>query len=149
MVNGTFSGISVHCISHMLNFITMPTFHISLADKAFHHKEHREWLSQLNFYQDELKFFQNELLLVLHAHNDHLSIIELVDEYRDLFMKKLRQIDELRMHIILHEKALVKMEKSSSEELWEHTEVRDKIHEFVEEFESMKKNFKRFAAHND
>lgn len=127
----------------------MPTFHISLTDKAFHHHEHQEWLSKLNFYQDELKFFQNELLAVLHVHNDHLSIIELVDEYRDIFMKKLRQIDELRMHIILHEKTLAKMEESNSEELWEHSEVRDKFNEFAADFDLLKKNFKRFAAHND
>ena len=127
----------------------MTTFEISLTDKAFHHKEHREWLSQLNFYQDEIKFFQNELLVVLHEHNDHLSIVELVDEYRDILMKKLRQIDELRMHIILHEKSLVKMEVANSKELWHHSEVRDKINEFVNEFEMFKKNFRRFAAHND
>ena len=64
-------------------------------------------------------------------------------------MKKLRQIDELRMHIILHEKSMVKMEAANSKELWEHSEVRDKINEFVNDFELFKKNFKRFAAHND
>ncbi len=124
-------------------------FNISLTDKSFHHKEHNEWLSQLNFYQDEIKFFQNELLTVLHGHNDHLSIVELVDEYRDILMKKLRQIDELRMHIILHEKSLVKMEEPKTDELWEHSEVRDKLNEFIQEFELMKGNFKRFAAHHD
>ena len=64
-------------------------------------------------------------------------------------MKKLRQIDEIRMHIVLHEKALVKMEIAESEELWEHSEVRDKMTDFTEEFEKFKQNFKRFAAHND
>ncbi len=127
----------------------MTTFNISLTDKAFHHQEHKEWFSQLNFYQDEIKFFQNELLTVLHEHNNHLSIVELVDEYRDIFMKKLRQIDELRMHIILHEKTLVKMADPKMEELWEHSEVRDKFTEFVQEFELTKGNFKRFAAHYD
>ncbi|MEO1260638.1 MAG: hypothetical protein AAFZ15_17710 [Bacteroidota bacterium] len=127
----------------------MPTFTVSLTDKEFHHREHKEWLSQLNFYQDEIKFFQNELLAVLHAHNDHLSIVELVDEYRDLLMKKLRIIDELRMHIILHEKSLVKMEVANSTELWAHAEVRERINEFVSEFEIFKQNFRRFAAHND
>ena len=127
----------------------MTTFNISLTDRAFHHKEHKEWLSQLNFYQDEIKFFQNELLAVLHLHIDRLSIVELVDEYRDIFMKKLRQIDELRMQIVLHERLLSKMEDPKAEELWHHTEVRDKINEFRDDLEVLKKNFKRFAAHND
>ena len=76
----------------------MTSFNISLSDRIFHHKEHKEWLSKLNFYQDEIKFFQNELLSVLHEHIDRMSIIELVDEYRDIFIKKLRQIDELRIY---------------------------------------------------
>lgn len=127
----------------------MTTFHISITDRVFHHQEHLEWLSKLNFYQDEIKFFQNELLSVLHEHIDRLSIVELVDEYRDIFMKKLTQIDEMRMQIILHERLLGKMEEPKAEELWHHSEVRDKYLEFVDDFERMKMNFKRFAAHND
>ena len=78
-----------------------------------------------------------------------LSIVELVDEYRDIFMKKLRLIDELRLQIILHERKLSKMEDPEAEELWQHTAVRDQVHAFNHEFEMLKKNFKRFAAHND
>lgn len=78
-----------------------------MKSTAFVHQEHKEWLQQLNFYQDEIKFFQNELAMVLHKHLDRFEFIENVDEYKNIFLKKLQHIDELRHKIILHEKALV------------------------------------------
>ncbi len=115
-------------------------------DKVFYHKEHREWLSQLNFYQDEIKFFQNELVMVLKERMESMSIIEHVDEYRKLFMKKLEHIDDIRHQIIKHEKQLAAGRATSSEE---HNEVRQQFNDFVRNFEAMKSNFKMFASRND
>ena len=36
-----------------------------IADVYFVHKEHKDWMGKLNFYQDEIKFFQNELYKVV------------------------------------------------------------------------------------
>ena len=67
------------------------------------HREHREWLSTLDFYQDEIKIFQKELFIVLTQHPDLPSIIEHVEEYRALFLRKLKTIDEIRYRIARHE----------------------------------------------
>ena len=32
-----------------------------IEDEGFVHDEHKKWLSQLNFYDDEIKFFEKEL----------------------------------------------------------------------------------------
>jgi len=116
---------------------------------SFQHQEHREWLGKLDFYQDEVQIFQRELMRVLHQHPNYLSIIEHVDEYRDILLKKLEKIDTFRREIILHEKQLSHSLKPPSEGLWDHREVRKEIGIFFEEFEAMKTNFRRFVAYND
>lgn len=113
------------------------------------HKEHRTWLSQLDFYQDEIKIFQNELMQTLHRAPNYLSISEHVEEYREIFLRKLEKIDQLRLQIILHEKKLSQTLRPDTEDLWDHSEVRNEMTDFMEDFEKLKKNFRRFVAHNN
>lgn len=120
-----------------------------IENVAFMHKDHRNWLSQLNFYQDEIKFFQNELVNVIHSHMNSLSIIESVDEYKSIFLKKLARIDDLRHQITKHELELASTRGETSAYHEMHQQTRSDFMRFVEEFEMMKKNFKRFAAYND
>ncbi len=116
---------------------------------TYQHQEHRDWLSKLDFYQDEIKIFQRELMQVLHRHPNYLSIIEHVDEYRRILLKKLEKIDEFRREIILHEKRLSRTLDPTAEGLWDHGEVRNEIAVFFKEFEAMKTNFRRFVAFNN
>ena len=120
-----------------------------LENRQFFHQEHKEWLNQLNFYQDEIKFFQNELILVLQKHYESLSILDNVEDYRNIFLKKLQHIDELRYDISLHEKKLSGIMEQEPQDLDEHHQVRARLNEFVKDFELLKKNFRRFAAYND
>ncbi len=113
------------------------------------HQEHRDWLSKLNFYQDEIKIFQHELMRILMKHPKSLSIIEHVEEYQKIFLAKLEHIDKLRLKIILHEKELGESLTPSTENVWDHSEERLQINEFVNDFEAMKQNFRRFASRND
>ena len=121
---------------------------VSFID-TFQHQEHRKWLSTLDFYQDEIKIFQHELLQVLHRHPNLLGIIEHVDEYRRIFLKKLEHIDDFRHRIILHERALVSDQISSITESRDHSEAREEIFQFFKDFETLKGNFRRFVAHNN
>lgn len=120
-----------------------------IEDEQFVHNEHKEWLSQLNFFQDEIKFFQNELVKVIHEHNYSFSSLETVEEYRNILLKKLEHIDEMRHAIMRHERALAYPPEMDSAELKDHQEVREDFLEFIDKYNMMKKNFKRFAAHND
>lgn len=118
-----------------------------IESTSFVHREHKEWLSKLNFYQDEIKFFQNELIIVLHKHAYRFSFVESVDEYRKIFQKKLEHIDDLRHHIMDHERKLLSEEDEESE--MNHQQIRERFNEFESDFKLVKKNFKRFAAYND
>ena len=120
-----------------------------LKEIEFHHQEHQEWLSKLNFYQDEIKIFQNELLLVLYEHPENLSLIEHVEEYRRILLKKLERIDELRYGVFVHERLLSQGKGISEEEEQKHLATRDEVQEFEGKFNEMKQAFRGFVAHND
>lgn len=120
-----------------------------LQEIEFHHQEHQEWISKLNFYQDEIKIFQNELLLVLYEHPENLSLIEHVEEYRRILIQKLKRIDDLRYGIFVHERLLSQGKGISEEEEQKHFATRDEVQEFEGKFKEMKRAFRGFVAHND
>ena len=113
------------------------------------HREHNEWLKTLDFFQDEIKIFQNELVRVAAAHPDLPSIFEHVEEYRSLFLKKLEKIDGLRHQISLHEHLLAAKKNTTLPELTDHGKVREQMMETEANFEKLRTNFRRFASHND
>nr|AWJ66126.1 hypothetical protein [uncultured bacterium] len=114
----------------------------------FQHQEHQAWLKKIDFYQEQIQIFQKELSMVLHQHIDLFSIIEHVDEYRMILLKKLKKLDELRRQIILHEKNIAQTLQTDAINLWDHMEVRAQLEEFEKKYDSLKKNFRNFVAHH-
>lgn len=115
----------------------------------FHHKEHREWTSQLDFYVQEIGIFENELVRVEAEHPDLPSIVEHVEEYRSLFNAKLELISSLREKIKTHESLMADGFKEDLREMHEHSEVREGMAELEVKFGDLKQRFRRFASHND
>ncbi len=114
----------------------------------FQHKEHREWLSKIDFYQDQIGIMQKELSLALHQHADLYSIIEHVDEYRNILLKKLTKLDELRRQIILHEKNIIKRHDQPTVDIWDHLEVRKRMEEFEKNYALLKQNIRKYVVHH-
>lgn len=107
-------------------------------------QQHREWLSQLNFYQDEIKIFQLELLRVVQSHPDDFQMIEHIEEYRTILLKKLQHIDDLRHRLLYHQAKL-----AQSDPVVEQDDLQGDMTQFVADFEALKINFRRFVSHND
>jgi len=110
------------------------------------HEEYRQWMSELNFYRDEIKFFQTELLIVVGKHTDLRSIEELVEEYKGLFLKKLTKIDRLRHDIMSHDLSYVNSESCDENH---HQQTKEEMEILKANFTELKSRFKRFASHND
>jgi hypothetical protein len=117
--------------------------------EVLEHQEHRDWLSKLDFYQDQVLIFQKELTEVVRKHPHLLSIIEHVDEYRKILIRKLDRIDDFRYEILLHEKQLSGTQQEELHFQPDHLKVRKEFDDFMKSFEEFKKNFRRFAAYND
>lgn len=112
------------------------------------HKEHIEWLNLLDFYQEQILIYQEELLLTFHRHPKYWSIVEHVTEYRRIFLRKLKNIDDLRHEIILLEKQLSEQLHAEIPINADAAKTRRKMEKFITKFESLKKNFRSFVAKN-
>jgi hypothetical protein len=113
-----------------------------------HHREHTNWLSQLEFYEEEIMFFIQELEMVEQKNSNSFSKLEYAQEYKSIFEKKLEHITELRKAFADHERKLSADVCENEDEAY-HRMMNVKFQQFVQSFEELKVNFKRFASRND
>ena len=111
-----------------------------------YHKEHRQWLSQLDFYFTEIKIFQKELSMIMDRHPNQFSITEHAEEYNEIFRKKIDEIKKIKEQLNHHEHELTKGNEPLSDELWDHETTRLNVLKFTTKFEKLKKNFRRFVS---
>ena len=120
-----------------------------MEDKqTFFHLEHKLWLRSLDFYQEEITFFGVELSQVMLKNEKSFSMLEYIEEYKTIFRKKMNHIAEIREAIMSHEKNLG-ADICEDHEGEHHVEIKTKFEEFVKKFVKLKRNFRRFASHND
>lgn len=114
-----------------------------------HHREHMEWLSLFDFYEDELKIFESELIVVTDKHPNLPSISGQVEEYKMFFNRKKDRIAKFKLDISELEHYLDKHPGFHKQEADIQRDLRERIEEFKSDFELLKKSFRRFASHND
>lgn len=117
-------------------------------DYASIHKEHRQWLTDLNFYHDEIKYYQNQLAQISAQHEkDDKYHKEFVDFKRRLF-DTLWQIDSLRYTIYKHEKDLAEYEKLAERTQVhineDHHSKKDEFNNFTRDYEKLKNDISEF-----
>ncbi len=109
------------------------------------HQEYREWLSLLDFYDEEIRIFTLELEEVSREHPALLSILEHVDEYTHILERKKARIAAFRIQLHHVEQAI----QNQRIQLEAHSAMGNAIRGFSNDLEEMKQNFRRFVAHND
>lgn len=110
------------------------------------HKDHVAWLSQLDFFQDEIKFFQNRLSAAILEHDHSLVTEEHVTEYRELFFLFLKRIDDLR-HLIARHEAMIRREgRESFDGDHDHAHVTLQVEQLEQALLDLRKRFKAFAS---
>ena len=105
-------------------------------------QKRKEWIQKLDFYQDEVIILQKELYKTIDAHPDLPSIFEHLNEYRTIIQKKLKQIDELKVEIILIEK------DQSISAVDRHLKEKEKMNAFEQKVEEFKIQIRRFISKN-
>jgi len=110
------------------------------------HQEHKSWLSQLDFYEEEIAVFFKEITIIMNAYADSYSVIEHAEEYQNIFTKKNTHIQELRTEIRELEKQIAISIAEEGETPEGHQKITPKMTAFVAEMEELKTNFRRFTA---
>ncbi len=70
------------------------------------HEEHKDWLSRLDFYQDELKVMQHRIEEVATA-NTKKDILQQVEHFQNQFIIQGRKAEELKRVINREERHLL------------------------------------------
>ena len=112
------------------------------------HADHKRWMSEVEFYEDEIEFFLKELNAVLLKNEGSFSMMENVAEYQGILKKKKLKLETIREEIEF-QKRIFDVDEIMPENIEYHLILQEKFTKVVTNFEKIKKNLKRFASHND
>jgi len=109
------------------------------------HREHSTWLNTLNFYHDEIKYYQTKLAEVAAKHQ-YDQVHKKILDYKNSFFDILKDLDELRYKIYKHEHELENLEELSQRTKGirineAHDQQRNDIAEFEERYKVLKNDF--------
>jgi hypothetical protein len=109
------------------------------------HTEHLNWFQQLDFYQDEVRFFQNRLLQLVLRRIKTLNM-ETVAGFRKQFMEMLMLLDDYRHVIAAHEASLSAALQKGEVEVHDHTEMNAKMEALAQAFGTLRSEFQQLQA---
>ena len=112
------------------------------------HADHKRWMSEVEFYEAEIEFFQKELNAVLLKNESSFSMMENVAEYQGILKKKKLKLETIREEIEF-QKRIFDVDEIMPENIEYHLILQEKFTKVVTNFEKIKKNLRRFASHND
>ncbi len=111
------------------------------------HEEIKEWVSQLEFYKGEIKFFQKQLEEIVSKYTNQDVLAE-VEHFQNQFIRQIEVTDELRHDIKAEENNLAKVAQANpaSEHVHmdDHVELRDRFEEYLKIINEIKVEFHKF-----
>ncbi|MDB9755938.1 hypothetical protein OAB20_06600 [Winogradskyella sp.] len=114
------------------------------------HFEHNLWRSELSFWEDELKSFDNRLNELVIRWTDK-SVLAQLEHYQNAFIRHREVIDTLQHDINVHETDMSAHNKKSEDVLTtalvkNHIEFRNRIETQRHIYADLKKEFFRFLS---
>ncbi|MFZ4426967.1 MAG: hypothetical protein ACOYOO_07405 [Saprospiraceae bacterium] len=113
------------------------------------HFEHILWIKELDFFEGELKFFENRLGDLVMRYRS-IEVLAQLEHFQNQFIRQKEVLDKLSRDIRVHEQALslkIKKEQPLSDLLpGEHTELRRRMADFRKIYSGLKEKFFAFLA---
>ena len=121
--------------------------HIYMKDLYF---ELKVWLNELNFFKEEIGFFENRLMEVARKNTDRQMMVEL-EHFQNQFIRQKEVIDETRHDVKQAENQLERIahdQPIASDHLYfeDHTSLRETMNTFRDIYTDLKKEYLRFLA---
>ncbi|GIV34133.1 MAG: hypothetical protein KatS3mg031_1668 [Chitinophagales bacterium] len=114
------------------------------------HFEHRLWLNELKFFNDEIKIFEHRLdELVTRTTNK--AVLARLEQFQNKFIHQKEVIHELKHKIKAHEKQLAAEAKNNPiaadhRYFHDHAELRSEMQHYRALFADLKESFLRYLA---
>ena len=114
------------------------------------HSEHGEWLSKLDFYNDELKIMQSRLEEV-NGKNTTKEVRKEIEHFQNQFIIQQKNTADLHRHIVAEEKkisALIKKNPVSSDHRTteDHGIERNMMKSYEDNFNNLRKEYNKFLG---
>lgn len=115
------------------------------------HTEYRLWISELNFFKEEVGRFEQQLESVIN-HNNGFTISAGVEQFQNRFIREKEVIDELKHKLNISERQLAAFVKElnglglQSIRMDNHTKLRDDMGTFRKLYGELKQSFRKFEA---
>ena len=114
------------------------------------HEDHKEWLSKLDFYKDDIKILRHRLEEVVSKNTDH-SVLAEAEKFQNQFIVQNDNIDHIRHFINVEENKIEKIVNANpvavDHRKIEHSEVqKDLIDNFEKNFKQLRIDFNAYIA---
>ncbi len=114
------------------------------------HFEHKLWDRQLDFYKNEVEFFEGRLEELVMRWGDHDMLAQL-ERFQNQFIREREVIDILLHDIHAHESGLAAYAKEhpiaiDHIQFADHEELRERMRRFRHIFEELKSDFLQFVV---
>lgn len=114
------------------------------------HVENSEWISKLKFYDDEISILTNRLSEIA-SKNNQSDVVAQIEQFQNKFILQKNNIDEIAHKINLNEEALMKEINANPvaadhRKTEYHASEKESVEWFENNFNSLRTDFKTFAA---
>ena len=115
------------------------------------HQEYHTWMSELNFYKEEIKRYERRLEDVINK-KQPIEVKANVEQFQNQFICEKEVIDELKHKLNVSEKQLAGFVKElsglglDSIKMDNHPKLREDMNVFRNLFNDMKDRFKNFST---
>lgn len=113
------------------------------------HFEHNMWMKELDFFEGELKFFENRLGDLVMRYRS-IEVLAHLEQFQNQFIRQKEVLDKLSRDIRVHEQHLsMRLQKGRDLDglpFNDHAEMRMRMADFRKIYSSLKENFFLFLA---
>lgn len=114
------------------------------------HDEHRDWMSKLKFYEDEISIFKNRLSEIV-SKNTQKDILAQAEHFQNQLIVQKENIDEISHSITVDEDTIQKAVDKKSKfidhlDSEPHTNEKVAMESFEKNFTELRAEFNKFAS---
>jgi len=113
------------------------------------HFEHTIWIKELDFFEGELKFFENRLSDLVMRYRA-VEVLAQLEQFQNQFIRQKEVLDKLLRDIRVHEQSIsLKLKNGNGLNpplLNDHSEMRERMSDFRKIYAELKEKFFRFLT---
>lgn len=110
------------------------------------HFEHKIWMNELNFFEDEVKIYEHQLEELVKK--DNREMMPQLEHFQNSFIRQKEVLDQLKHDIHEHERKiagiLANVTNLSDQVKQDHEDARDQVETFKKIFNELKGEYLQF-----